>query len=362
MQSVSSRALLLTLLSGVVLLHADESSLDTRISALEKNTTPTGHPEVKNGVDLFLFGDLLYWNARVNGLNTAVVQNNTAVTRFIRLNDSHITTLHGDWNWGFRVGCGYNMEHDSWDLKLTWLRFTDHGHSHIGSGENVAIYPTPVMPFAPVFDENNQFASAMRASWHLNLNQLDLELGREFFASSWLTLRPHGGIRSNWVKQSMRDFYAVLNTFPSTDTTVTFKDHWWGIGLAGGIDSQWGLGGGWSLFGNLGAAILYGFHPLTNTHIDNPTESPSDTTLFAHVDNSYHIAQPILDLQAGLAWDHLLFKDHLHLGLQLGWEQHIYFSQSRFPTFTGFHQEGNFVSNPGDLTLQGWMASLRVDF
>ncbi len=356
------RVLFLTLLSGIALLHADEASLDTRISTLEKNVNPSGRSEVRQGTDLFLFGDLLYWTARVNGLNTAVVQSDPTVTSFKRLNDAHITTLHGDWSWGFRVGCGYNIGHDKWDLKLTYLRFTDHGHKHISTGEGVAIYPTPVMPFAPVFDENNQYASAMTSSWHLNLNQLDLDLGREFFVSSYLTLRPHGGIRSNWIQQSMRNFYEVLNVFPSTDTSVKAKDHWWGLGLAGGVDTQWSLGGGWSLFGNLAAAILYGFHPVTDTHVDSPTEDPSNTTLFAHVDNTYRISQPILDLQAGLAWDHLFFKDRFHLGLQLGWEQHVYFSQNRFSTFTGLRQRGSFTSNPGDLTLQGWTASMRMDF
>jgi len=263
--------------------HADSTSdsaqmrnLENRVNALEQRKgaggmiNPQGRPQVRDGADLFIFADLLYWNAHQNGMNVAVEQKDPSVSFTQRLNDSEVMDLRGKWNWGFRTGLGYNTMHDGWDLKLTWLRFTDTAHKlRDGKGKDI-FYPTQTMAEMSGTFGFAASADKVRGYWGFNLNQLDLDMGREFFVSKWLTLRPHVGLRTDWIHQKFNSsYYNLSSSALRPDVTVEQKDHWWGLGLAGGLDTQWGLGNGWSIFGNAAAAIVYGFHQM---HIEDANE------------------------------------------------------------------------------------------
>lgn len=350
--------------------NAQIRNLENRVTALEQRKgatgmiNPPGRPQVRGGADLFIFGDVLYWNAHENGLFYAIKNKNNENN----LSHADVKNIHGDWNVGFRVGIGYNLPHDGWDLHATWLRFTDHEHKSVHARSNRFVFPTLAHPADPI--SQNDFCQKSHAHWKLRLNQLDLDLGREFFTSKWLTLRPHAGIRTDWIRQKLEvDYKNFSNSTIPNKIEVELKDRWWGIGLEGGLDTQWGLCNGWSLFGNLCTAIIYGFHDLKFEDDDTPpsfnvtndsTSFPNGT--FVDLDNTYRISHPILDLEMGLRWDNMFSDDRVHLGLQIGWEHHIYFSQNQFPIFTDDLSFGQFVSNQGDLTLQGWTFSARLDF
>ncbi len=349
---------------------AQVRNLENRVTALEQRkgasgvVNPPGRPQVRNGADLFIFGDLIYWNSHENGVFFAVENKNSGDN----LANSEIKNVHGKWNVGFRVGIGYNLPHDGWDIDLTWLRFTDHGHRNVHASSTQFIFPTLAHPADPIAQDD--YCQRAHGHWSLRLNQLDLDLGREFFVSKWLTLRPHFGVRSDWIYQKLEAEYRNFAGDPTpNEVEAEYKDHWWGIGLEAGLDTQWGLGSGWSIFGNLTTAIIYGFHDLKfedeNTpaavNISNGASSLPNGN-FVDLDHVYRISHPVLDLEMGLRWDNMFCDDRIHLGLQIGWEHHIYFSQNQFPIFTDDFAFGQFVSNQGDLTLQGWTFSARLDF
>ena len=334
---------------------AQVRNLENRVSALEQRKgasgmiNPPGRPQVRNGCDLFVYGDLIYWNAHESGLAYAVVNEGSDTT----LADAQVKNLHGKWNWGFRVGVGYNMPHDGWDVNFTWLRFTDTSHKRVHAGTDDFIFPTMTAASDPLAEG---FAcNKAHGYWGLRLDQLDLDMGREFFVSKWLTLRPHFGVRSDWVKQKLDVDYDNFDLATNV-VDVKSKDKWWGLGLEGGLDTQWGLGSGWSLFGDLTGAIIYGFHKTRF----NDTDSPGST--HDNVSNTYRISHPILDLQMGLRWDNMFGDDSYHLGVQVAWEHHVYFSQNQLPNFGDPSNMGRFYTSQGDLTLQGWTFAARFDF
>lgn len=333
-------------------------NLENRVTALEQRKgasgmiNPQGRPQVRNGADLFVTGDLIYWNTHENGLPVAVKSANDT-----SLDDSQVKTIHGKWNFGFRVGVGYNTPHDGWDIRLTWLRYTDNGRKS-GNGHGDEVFFTTLIHPNDLLHNLSAAAGKFKSRLHLRLDQLDLDLGREFFVSKWLTLRPHFGLRTDWLRQKEKAEYDnFVPPTPNTNADAKLKDHWYGIGLEGGLDTQWGLGCGWSLFGNLSAAILYGFH-----HIDFKTNDQPTDVEFIDLKDSYRVSHPILDLAMGVRWDNMFYDDRLHLGLQVGWEHHIYFSQNQFPVFVNDPSIGVFASNQGDLALQGWTFSARFDF
>ena len=360
-----------SLIAFTSLVNADSDSaqmrnLENRVNALEQRRgasgmiNPPARPQVKDGADLFIFGNLLYWNAHETGLPVAVRQKGATNN----LSNAKVKNISFDWDFGFRVGAGYNAPHDGWDLSLSWLRFITDGHKHVHADSNERVFATRAHARDPFVASSSSFQKA-HSDFRLRLNQLDLDLGREFFVSKWLTLRPHFGLRADWVRQKWNTEYKNTNHINNpapTETEAKYKDRWFGIGLEGGLDTQWGLGGGWSLFGNLTGAILYGFHHLNFEDKNKPSVSPDTNGVFADVKSTFRVSHPILDLMLGLRYDTMFDNDRFHFGIQGGWEHHVYFSQNQFPVFTDDFSIGTFVGNQGDLALQGWTLAARFDF
>src|SRR6267154_1365439 len=103
-------------------------NLENRVSALAHRKgasgiiNPPARPQIRNGVDLFAYGDLLYWKANENGIPLAVVNKQSGDN----LAHSKVENLRGKWDFAFRVGLGYDIPHDGWDLSLSWLRYNSH--------------------------------------------------------------------------------------------------------------------------------------------------------------------------------------------------------------------------------------------
>lgn len=361
--AAASLAALTSLVHGAVD-SAQMRNLENRVSSLEQRKgangmiNPPGRPQVRDGVDLFLFGEMLVWNAHQNGMPVAVVNRGSA----LNLAHSKTKTIHSDWDFGFRIGLGYNTPHDGWDLSLSWLRLNTSGSKTIRANGNKFVFPSRTQPNNPIA----AFSSCQKAHthWSLHLNQLDFDLGREFFVSKWLTLRPHFGLRTDWVHQKWNSNYNNFNnTALPNKVKVDYRDNWWGLGVESGLDTQWGLGCGWSLFANFTGAILYGFHDIDYRDNDSPPQFTTTASgKFVNLDSSNRISHPILDMMLGVRYDHMFCNDRFHLGLEVGWEHHVYFSQNQFPVFVDDVSLGTYVANQGDLTYQGWTVGARFDF
>lgn len=348
--------------------NAQMRNLENRVSALEQKRGSTGminppaRPQIKNGADLFLTGDLLYWQAHEDGLPVYIMNEGINTD----LSDAEAKEFDWDWNFGCRVGLGYNTCHDGWDLSATWLHFNTDADRKKNVDSDDALWPTLTHPDDHVPNTLQELGTGpfkrANAHWSMNLNQIDLDLGREYYVSKWLTVRPHLGLRTAWIHQKLNAHYnrfLVNGTYTSgMDDYIEMKTDFWGLGLEAGIDTQWGLGGGWSIFGNAGFGMLYGFHePDREDEARNGVEFD-----FVDMDWSYRTTRAIADLELGLRFDSWTNDERLHFRIQAGWEHHIYFSQNQFVHFVDDVAIGNFIGNQGDLTLQGWTLSARLDF
>ncbi|HKY99938.1 MAG TPA: Lpg1974 family pore-forming outer membrane protein [Rhabdochlamydiaceae bacterium] len=352
---------------------AQMRNMENRLSALEQKKgaggviNPSGRPETIDGWDFFITADVLLWQAHEGGLGFAIEskQNNIHTP----LDHSHVENVHFDYDWGFRLGAGYNMAHDGWDLYANWTRINMHSHNHEHNeiGENF-LWPVWIHPSNELATQTS--AEKADAHWRMHLNIIDLELGREFFTSKWLTLRPHVGLRTAWINQHYDVDYEGITQLLTDETEdflgkadIHMRNKYWGLGPRFGFDTQWGLGSGWSIFGNVAFSLLYGYF---NTHFHEKGDNkyavdPLDAS-YAHVHNSFRQSTAITDLQLGLRWDHMFSKERYHFGIQAGWEHHMFFSQNQLTRFVAGGGHGNFILNQGDLTTQGWTLSARFGF
>lgn len=336
-------------------------NLENRVSALEQRRgangmiNPPARPVVKDGCDFWIQGEGLFMQPTEDGLSLAIPTD--ASVSYV---DGRIHNAKYDWSWGFRVGAGYNMPHDGWDLMFgwTWFRAQDHNHKDRVVNENML--GTQMVPATANADVSNLDRAS--AHLHLQINMADLEMGREFFVSKWLTLRPHLGFRGAWVRRTFDPKYTGGSIAPAgASDDVYRKNSISGFGILGGLDSQWGLGSGWSFYGNFALSMIYGrqhtsLKEYTSTANSNPGTERWDGR------NHWTAVRPITDLAIGLRWDHLFADDQYRVRFQVGWEQLLFF---------GFGQDMNFYDSTaiaangnqaGDLGLSGISFQARFDF
>src|SRR5579862_8772532 len=82
----------------------------------------------KGGLHFFMYGDVLYLKANEEGLEFAGIMD--APASFFTLNSSiepaantSFRSVNFDWNLGFRVGTGWHIHHDCWDLFAEWMHY-----------------------------------------------------------------------------------------------------------------------------------------------------------------------------------------------------------------------------------------------
>ncbi len=345
-------------------LHSETTSLQ------ESPAIASARPTALCSHNLFIEADWLYWKANETGLSYALKQDGFNENKPQIMNIGSVANPKFDWESGFRLGLGYNIPYDSWDLSLIWTWNEGKAKDSQSSQEDgpPTIYPSYIHPNA--YNDENIF-SCFQANSDLliHLNMLDLDLGRQFKTGKWLSLRPHLGIRTIWLDQSYDVKYEDLYSYNLKKKKLKFVldeylthmiNNFWGIGIQGGLDSQWVIKGDISIFGNLTTALLYGVFDTSYTESFLLKEVTDGTTLSE--ENNFHAGRAILDLQMGLRWSSSFFKEKIRFLIQGGWEHHAFFSQNQFMRFLDGQNWGSFAQNQGDVYFQGWTGSARIYF
>ncbi len=344
-----------------------------------------------------------YWQATEDGLEYAVNDsvitptlgaagaptNTAAIANII---DASFRSPEFKWKPGFKIGAGYNTTHDGWDLELTYTHFNGRASS---SDDNESDLSQTLLPlwsdFAPISTGDTVpgtilFATQGNTSWRLDLNLVDLELGREFWTSKMLSIRPHIGLRYAMIHQRYKLEYLGGSwdggVTPFTDE-VTMKNQFDGGGVRGGLDTNWMFGccdpcsGNWGFFGNVAFSLIYGKFRVEQ---EEETQSSLTTTGFAttpvlETDDNFRSIRGIVDLAVGLQWNTLYRDGTYGLNLAIAWEFHHFFNQNQFwrvmrigdtvngtATAIATHGENVFAQTRGDLSTQGVTFTAKFTF
>ncbi|MEI6242970.1 MAG: Lpg1974 family pore-forming outer membrane protein [Chlamydiota bacterium] len=126
-------------------------------------------PQTK-GVEIF--AEALYWytSETVDWADTVVGDNNSFKSDF--------KTLVFHWAPGFRIGEGYNLNHDGWNTQACYTWFQTKAKDHTQGPVNAGF-------LAARFSDLEPF-SAGKARLILHYNILDCDLGRGFLISKYL--------------------------------------------------------------------------------------------------------------------------------------------------------------------------------
>jgi len=370
-----SRSLLCVTLIGTLLSSAfadttTEAHEMRTHSEMEKTITPNAMPIIQHGFNAYVTADFIYWTGRLDTLNyahTGLSRPNEASPSFKGISEpgSEIGVDH-KLSPGFKAGVGLSLGHDGWDtyFQYTWL----HSHASSTSEQTTALWK-----FAPgsIFSNDFSLIGTSSGQWHLHFNTMDWELGREYFISPHLLLRPFIGLKGTWQRQTYNIDYDNISQadatggglFNATSTgsySINNKQYFWGIGPRIGLNSSWQFNRNWGLFGDIAWSTLWSY--FTDSRIDTAKEvsafsyqrQAGTPTIVANERSRFHSVFPVLELALGARWDYWFLDDDYRIRIQAAWEEQVWFDQNHFI-------DGTF-SRYGALTLQGLTLAFRLDF
>lgn len=280
---------------------------------LIEKVRPSASPDLL-GKDWFVTFDALYWYARTN--ETAFAYSNHTQDTTLPLR-GRTKDLNFHWSWGFRAGLGKNLDFDKWDLYLYFTYYRSHvsGSAHAGLASTL-------IPLRGVTVQDEGVGSA-KSTYALDFYNLDLELGRHYYVSSKLSLRPFVGVKSAWIDQKQAIRYTA-GSLGYNSAHVDDLCEYWGVGLRGGIKSRWHLGSGWRLEGLFAGALLYGFFDID--HSEKLTPSRDDRV---KLEDNKHRFIPTVQWRMGIGWGTYFNEKRNYLELGAAYEGMYWWRQNQ---------------------------------
>ena len=336
--------------AGTSLLFGD-GSLVQQVEDLKREVDSLKQEVYKKKTPLsgeFIFDlSFLFLQGHENGLSYAIENSDAALI----INEGKSKQLNFKHDLAFQVGMGYRFAFDGWKISLEYFRIhTDaDGNAHTQS---------PHLLF-PIWTNANTTGSGSvdhaDAHWRLHLGFLDLLLKKDF-VHTHLLFRPVIGLRNGWIRQKYQLIYEGGTLFPGSKDDISMKNKFWGIGPLAGLFSSWRFAEHWAIYANGSFSLLWGYFYV---HQSEKAESGEPKRLELH--ERFHLSRPLIDFSIGAQWNHLIAKEHA-LTLRGGWSQLLLLGQNQFKRFLSSPMQGGFVSNQGDLTLQGWLFESNVSF
>ncbi|NGX45598.1 MAG: hypothetical protein K940chlam2_00754 [Chlamydiae bacterium] len=348
---------------------------------------PSVRPRACDGSFLVILAGF-YWNSHQDGMEFAIdnsvsVPPNATLPQVQRLNnliDAEYLNPNYKWDFGFKAGLAYNSTHDGWDLGImwTWYRGSASNHVEAESDDNHTLIPlwsawnNPPIP-------STLYASDIETHWSMRLNLADVELGREFWISKYLTFRPHIGLRFATIDQNYKinhkgGSWATRTVTPqlALNNEVNMSNDFCGVGARGGLNTVWNLGRGFAFTGNTALSIVYGRFKIKHDEWDRVTLSPHDKERVLETEDHFRASRAMTDLTLGLQWS-TPFGQQCQYGFTLGlaWEHHMFFDQNqlwRVNSMDGIDSNGSptienvYYQRRGDLDTQGWTVTVQFEF
>lgn len=318
-------------------------SLDSRLDTLEKEmkdvyvqnvsgTKGAGFANETNLVDdlgWYVSFDVLLWHVKSGGTDW-LLRTDSSVLPF----SGTILDCGFDWDWGFRVGLGKNFNQTGWDLGATYTRY------HTGDGESSADdFATPSGTDGPVGNEGPSGNAEAAITCGVDLDSVDLLLGKAFFVSSNLAMHPFVGLQSTWIDQNQRiythSFINALETFlpvsGDVDTNLNTKSDFWGIGPKLGTDLSWYMSKNFKLLATAEAALLQGFFEVSEDQWVGVTPNGEpQTTADLNITGNIHRYVPYARMLLGLGYGTYLRDKKNYFDVSLNYEISYFWRVNQF--------------------------------
>ena len=306
-------------------------------------------------MEWFFTADYIFWTANEDTLEFAVAsaaignQGDPSAT----VGQTKVYHTGDKWNSGFKVGLGTVTCHDGWDVDAQYTWYNSKSSKNTGFSSTPGLFDMYwIINGAELGGLGKGLASFNQAKskWHLKMNVIDLDLGRNFYVSQRLMLRPFCGLKGTWQTQTMD--VELINTTVVLDTYN--KSRVWGIGARGGLDTSWHFTKCFSILGDLAFSGLFERFKVTRVDTENNTGVFSSKI---NLVEKLHLMNPVIEWSLGLKWETGISCDQYHFSVSAAWEQQYWFEQNKFLKIIA---SGGGAG--GNLDLAGLTVDFRFDF
>jgi len=364
MNSRFTKVLPLSIICGSIFfspLFADESTdstdntdTTTAPSTMMQQITPPAGFASMPGVGFSITADFIYWEARQANLDFA-----QSGSTNLENNPGQGQVYYPSFKYkpGFKVGAAVDVGHDNWDLssEYTWLN-----GSGGKSSTNSTYSATTLTPTRTIYNSSTNYETTHRlieadGNWNFHYNLINLVLGRDYYISQHLTLRPYFGLAGAWNNQSTLVHY-TLSKEDGTGRFISqsYGQRYWGVGFDTGLNTSWCFDDNWSIYGDFCFMNLWSRYKDTSkqtayAQTDLVVDYTNPTVDYNTQAVQYGI-QNVIDIQMGLRWGMRFDDNNMGISFQAGWDQQVWINQS---------QNATGASN---LSLQGLDIKARFDF
>ncbi|NGX49995.1 MAG: hypothetical protein K940chlam5_01604 [Candidatus Anoxychlamydiales bacterium] len=301
--------------------------------------------------DFYIHGEFLFMKPTEEGLEYAIDQDTTGSEYQFPLINGNLkgfSTKSDEWDWrpGFRVGFGFYAMHDAWNVQADWTYIKIKSDSEVSSGGTGVLRGL----FLPARAAATSMVNAS-SRWSGDYSTMDIMIGKPYHVSRYFTSNPAFGIRAGWIDQDYHVRY-----FTNVENNVWLKNDFWGVGLRGAYESQFILGSGFSFYGKMAFALLFG-----KFDISQQSEN-AVTTLEYKTEDSFYTVQPNAELGLGVAWNKFYHKNQYQVSVKVGYEFHHWWNQNQARKFFDTDPTANDTTSRGDLSFNGFMFGLHLEF
>lgn len=283
----------------------------------------------------FVQVDALYFQAQENGVHYAT-------------KNERVLNPDFKYRFGGRIEVGIDLHHDCWQLMLQFLHYHARTRQVKSGGQFFPTWTHPSM--AP-----SGFVDSVYNMWRLHMGLGDINLTRPFFVSDCLEVSPYFGLRYSEIRQKLRIYYQGGTLFPGTEDVIFMKNKFWGVGPMGGIEALWSFNSWLGIFSRGACSLTFG--KLYVHQDEGVSETNPQLTFF----DQYNQARCILDMAIGLDFRFCTECCVTFYG-RIGWEIYLLFGQNQLARFLSNEGLGKFVTNQGDLSIQGLSLGLGISF
>ena len=330
--------------------------VDASITAITQNNVMgsaggrnPAEPAQKDRYGIFFFGNYRYWQASQDGLQYTT-KSDSFTTGPSVITHGKAERIKPGYESGFRVGAGYRFKRDAWDFLVSWTDLTSSRRNSTQapiSGFDLAIWSPASI---------GSYASKASGHWDLGYYVFDAELGRNYFVSKALALRPFLGLRGAWIDQKFDVNYHNVGVaaIGTTEVNTRMKNDYSAGGVRLGFNMEWFFWSTFGIYGNISTSLVYGSFAVK-------TKVEAAEAQVVHLKSNINRMRPNLETGLGLRW--ATNWDSCRFSLSLGYEMIQWWNMNQltkveFPgAANGFVHRSN-----GDLGLQGMTLAAGLEF
>jgi hypothetical protein len=327
---------------------------DTETTTSYSQITPPAGFAAAQGIGFSIYADFIYWQARAANLD--FVESNVDVGVAPVTSQGQVYYPSFSYMPGFKVGLAFDVGHDNWDINAEYTWLNGDGGKNSVSGSFTEPYLAATREIF-VFQPSQIVHSDGNFGYHYNLVSLDL--GRNYYISEYLTLRPYFGLGGAWDKTTSLVHYTFYDDAAGATgdyVSQNYKQNFWGVGFRTGLNTAWCFDENWSIYGDFGIMNLWSRFKTqakeTDYDIVDAVVDETSGVISYNTEGSQYGVQYVLDIQMGIRWGMRFNDDTMGFGLQLGWDQQVWINHVQEPV----------AASASNLSLQGLDFRARFDF